>query len=250
MKGNRKGLIFLVSMLLCTSILFYFVYTTSTQEHLAEMTKSLKLAAVAMDYVPIHEVNSLILNKKSPSDLLHNDSYKKLVSTLHKISDNFPIKTMWSYLVYPASEYELSTLIPADGQTSIQYSDYTILSVLTIKPDLEDPSTLPGTVFDMSKFPAMVEVIKGSSVLVISEIVYDGVYNTWNRGGFIRIYDDKGHFVGVLSVEIDIGVELNIAISAMIFALIYSVLISLFITIVLTRYNEAKIEETQKDETL
>jgi len=244
MKKHNRVAIFSVLMLVCTSCIFYFSYTSSTQAEIQRITQSLKLAAVAIDTPKVREVNSLIVAKENKLAILNNKSYKALVATLDKITSNMPMDALWSYLVYPASEYELSNLDPNWKDNPEKYSrEYTILSVLTVDKDINNPNTLPGVLFDMTDFPAMIDAVNGSDNITVSEIVYDGVYDTWNRGGFIRIYDEYGNFVAVLGVEIELKHEINIILNSLIFSVAYSVLLSIFLTLVLIRYYAIKEEE-------
>lgn len=228
-KFRRIGLVFfLFSMFFC--LFFYSVYSNSVKGIENDLRIGLKLASISLNTDDIQKVNNSILSGASQIETYEMKEYKSLVKTLNKITDNMTVKSQWSYLIYPASIAELYKINKNYGLSDKVLSTSSVLSVLTVPFDPKDSKTEPGTIFDMKDFPAMFEATKGPSNITVSNLVYDSVYKTWNRGGFIKIRSDDGKFIGVLGTEVPLDKELSLARDALILGGLYSLLFALFFT--------------------
>ena len=228
MTVKSRGWFFTIVLTLLTISMTYFLYVTETAHTTDELKRFITMAAVSMDPDKLEDVNAAILSKMPKMELLQHPAYTYLVHKLNKITNAMPIPSLWSYIIYPASPEDLRKLMTVTGNLpnpSAPVNNLTVLSILTVAPSLSDPKTLPGTVFDMSKYPAMIEAVNGSSNLVISELVHDDVYDTWNRAGFIKIYNPRGLFVGVLAVELSLQAEIKALVNSLVYALFYSTLV-------------------------
>lgn len=245
----KKSLVFLFLLVSFTTSLFTFMYTSSVNHELTELRQYLEIASVAIDSEKVIAVNKRIVAKEPRLNILYTKEYMDLVSVLRKLTDSIPTDVLWTYLIYPANNREVDSIAGATWKEapSTLGKTWTILSVLTVDPNPKDPSSLPGVIFDASPFPAMVSIIRGIEPITISEIVEDKVYKTWNRAGFIKIFDKNGSFIAVLAVELTLKHEINLILNTLILATMYGLVISLFLTLVWVRYQSSKEPITKEN---
>lgn len=118
-------------------------------------------------------------------NLLQNDDYKKIVDQLKAISGSFSLPAKWSYI----------------ADVGVNENNAT-LAVLTIHAMEQEETTLPGYLYDISKYPAMQKAIYTDADIVVSSIVFDSTYGFLTRSGFAKLLNKSGEVVGVLGVDI------------------------------------------------
>lgn len=236
----KKSVIFLTLFICLISSLFSFIYSFSINQELSYIKKYAILSSIAIDSEKVANINNNLLLGNSKTAIINLKEYTDVVNILRQVKEKMPVDVLKTYLLYPGSSEEVQKISGSKEDLFSNGRTWTIISVLTTEPNKDDLNSLPGVVFETTYFPAMRAIIEGSESLVISEIVEDKMYKTWNREVFVKIFNNSRDYIAVLGIELTIQHELNIILTAFVWAILYSVVISLFLTLIWVRYLENK----------
>jgi len=197
MKSERVqgiALFLLIIFLVVGCIIYSTVKTDQTR-----IEDGLRIARLSID---TEQLKAIYDSGRIGYSLLRLPEYIALVDRLIEITEAFGVPAKWSYIANRCND-----------------PDTAALPVMTIKPIAGNDITLPGYLYDISKYPAMQKAVYGPDDIVVSSIVWDDTYQYLTRSGFAKLYH-KGEFIGVLGVDIKTN--------HVIMQIVYTVLFSLF----------------------
>jgi hypothetical protein len=225
----QRTLAFIGLLLASITLLFLVDYSNSVSREAEQITTALQVGRIALSEEHIMKVNQMILSGSDRLTILKSAPYQNLVHTLNEFSAAAPFKVLWSYLMLPTTLENIDNLASLRGQqvkpSSIS-DGWIILSVLTVPFDPKDPDTLPGVIFDTTPYPAMYRLLHSTADVTTSPITYDMTYGTWNRAGFIKVWDDEKRLVASLALEITMETEVWIIGSSLLFSVVFGSILS------------------------
>lgn len=234
MKANKlTGVLLLILLPIVSTIML--LATNKNRER--DISAFLKIAEVAIDETDLQFINNAILTKSITPypDIVNLPQYQNLVRTLTEIQGAYKNNILWTYTMLPLTVEQVDVVASASWDikpSELADKKFTAISVLTLEAIENDTTTHPGTLYEYSNYPALVKVLEFSEQATVSGVVYDKVYKSWVKSGFIKIYDYNENVIGILGVDLSIETIIVDVITVLLLATIYSGLITIGIVLI------------------
>lgn len=234
MKANKITGILLLILLPIVSTIMLIVANENREK---DVSSFLKIAEVAINETDLQDVNRAIITQSIVPypDIVNMPQYQRLVKTLNEIQGSYKSNILWTYIMLPLTAEQADSVATATWDfkpSELVDRKFTALSVLTLEAVEADTTTHPGTLYEYSNYPALVEILETEQATTVSGIVYDKVYKAWVKSGFIKIHDDQGTVIGILGIDLSVNTIIVDIITVLLLATIYSGLITIGIVLI------------------
>lgn len=228
---NRMIFAYFIVFFTITSVLFgIWHYSISINEEKL-FRQYMKLATIAINENDFNSINEMILERKSPLEILETEEFQRMRNKLIRINDNFPLPILYTYTIIFFNENS-KFLLPENEE---DLTNWIIIATDSIEINLDKPKTLPGFIYNTRNFPEILHIMNGAEFYLAKRSTYDDVYKVRAKAGVHIIYNSEGEIIGALGMDKEIFSTSGLVLSALLASIVYGFLITSFIFISLSK---------------